>query len=115
MPYPIVNRVRKRFQKIGNDFPEIRVVEPRSFDDLQSFLSSILQGKTLIVNLGMMPHDESQRAVDFLSGASFSKHGSQSQITNKIFLFTNSSISINKIYGGCPKPSWTAEATKTPS
>ena len=73
----------------------ISLFEPRSFDEMPRVVTSINQGKSVIVNLTMMEADQAQRAVDFVAGGTYGLGGHQERVGESIFLFTPASIEVS--------------------
>ena len=74
---------------------EVVVIEPRSFDEALGILDNLRTRKAVILNLMGLAPDQSQRLVDFVSGACHALDGHQEKIGESIFLFTPSNVTIN--------------------
>ena len=74
---------------------EVCIITPKSFDDMPKILNQIAKRKSVIINLKLLSHEDSQRSIDFLSGGNFSMKGHQEKIEENIFFFTPSSINIS--------------------
>ena len=74
---------------------EVVVIEPRSFDEALAILDNLRTRKAVILNLMGLAPDQSQRLVDFVSGACHALDGHQEKIGESIFLFTPSNVVIN--------------------
>lgn len=74
---------------------EVVVIEPRSFDEALAILDNLRSRKAVILNLMGLSADQSQRLVDFVSGACHALDGHQEKIGESIFLFTPSNVVIN--------------------
>ena len=76
---------------------EMMIMEPKSFDDASNIVESLRHRKAVIVNLGQLEGDESQRLIDFVAGATYALDGNQEQIGEGIFLFSPSNVVINSL------------------
>lgn len=77
---------------------EVVVIEPRSFDEALAILDNLRTRKAVILNLMGLAPDQSQRLVDFVSGACHALDGHQEKIGESIFLFTPSNVVINTFH-----------------
>ena len=77
---------------------EVVVIEPRSFDEALAILDNLRSRKAVILNLMGLAPDQSQRLVDFVSGACHALDGHQEKIGESIFLFTPSNVVINTFH-----------------
>jgi FtsZ-interacting cell division protein YlmF len=75
----------------------IFLFEPRSFDDMPRVVTSIDEGKSVIVNLTMMEPDQAQRAVDFVAGGTYGLGGHQERVGESIFLFTPANMEVRTV------------------
>ena len=76
---------------------EMVVLEPRSFDDALSIIDNLRTRRAVILNLQGLTSEQSQRLVDFVSGACHALDGHQERIGEAIFLFTPSNVKINAL------------------
>lgn len=74
---------------------EVKVVDPRSFEEALDIVNNLRERKSVILNLHMLDAEQSQRIVDFLSGATHALDGHQQRIGEGVFLFTPNNIAIN--------------------
>jgi cell division inhibitor SepF len=77
---------------------EVVVIEPRSFDEALGILDNLRSRKAVILNLMGLAPEQSQRLVDFVSGACHALDGHQDKIGESIFLFTPSNVVINTFH-----------------
>ncbi len=70
------------------------VMEPKSFEDALTIVRELKLNKSVIVNLHLLDSEQSQRIVDFLSGATHALEGNQERISESIFIFAPASVSI---------------------
>lgn len=74
---------------------EVMVVEPRTFDEAVEIVEHLLARKSVLLNLSMLDNEQSQRIVDFLSGATHAIDGHQQRIGDGVFLFAPATVLIN--------------------
>lgn len=82
----------------ANPASEVVVIEPRSFDEALAILDNLRSRKAVILNLMGLAAEQSQRLVDFVSGACHALDGHQEKIGESIFLFTPSNVVINSFH-----------------
>ncbi|MEM0950855.1 MAG: cell division protein SepF [Cyanobacteria bacterium P01_H01_bin.74] len=73
---------------------QVVVIEPRAFDDTLEIISHLRNKKSVILNMHLLDTAQSQRVVDFLSGATHAIDGHQQRIGDGVFIFTPNSVSI---------------------
>jgi cell division inhibitor SepF len=71
------------------------VIEPRSFEESLEIVNSLRQKKSVILNLHLLDREQSQRIVDFLSGATHAIDGNQQKIGEGVFIFTPNNVAIS--------------------
>lgn len=74
---------------------EVMVVEPRTFDESLEVVNNLRSRKSLILNLHLLDADQSQRVVDFISGATHAIDGHQQKVGDGVFVFTPNNINIS--------------------
>lgn len=74
---------------------EVMVIEPRSFEESLEIVNNLRDKKSAILNLHLLDREQSQRIVDFLSGATHAIDGNQQKIGEGVFIFTPSNVSIS--------------------
>ncbi|MBA3859383.1 MAG: cell division protein SepF [Cyanobacteria bacterium PR.3.49] len=74
---------------------EVLVIEPRQFEESIDIVEHLRGRKSVLLNLHMLDNENSQRVVDFLSGACHAIDGHQQRIGEGVFLFAPSSVVIN--------------------
>lgn len=79
---------------VGSSFSQVIVIEPRSFEDALDVVSHLKARKAAILNLHLLDTNQSQRVVDFLSGATHAIEGHQQRIGEGVFIFTPNNVSI---------------------
>jgi cell division inhibitor SepF len=78
----------------SSSFSQVIVIEPRSFEDALEVVSHLKARKAAILNLHLLDTNQSQRVVDFLSGATHAIEGHQQRIGEGVFIFTPNNVSI---------------------
>ncbi len=73
---------------------EVLVIEPRSFEEAVEIVEHLRGRKSVLINLHMLDNEQSQRVVDFLSGACHAIDGHQQRIGDGVFLFAPASVVI---------------------
>lgn len=74
---------------------EVMVIEPRSFEESLEIVNNLRQRKTIILNLHLLDAEQSQRIVDFLSGATHAVDGHQQRVSEGVFIFTPCNVAIS--------------------
>ena len=73
---------------------EVMVVEPRTFDESLEVVNNLRSRKSLILNLHLLDAEQSQRVVDFISGATHAIDGHQQRVGDGVFVFTPNNVNI---------------------
>ena len=74
---------------------EVVVVEPRSFDDAATIVQHLKDRKIVMLNLHLLDKEQSQRTIDFVCGASHALSGTAQKISDMVFIFTPSNVSLS--------------------
>jgi cell division inhibitor SepF len=74
---------------------EVLVIEPRQFEESVEIVEHLRSRKSVLLNLHMLDNEQSQRVVDFLSGACHAIDGHQQRIGDGVFLFAPASVVIS--------------------
>jgi cell division inhibitor SepF len=74
---------------------EVLVIEPRQFEESVDIVEHLRGRKSVLLNLHMLDNEQSQRIVDFLSGACHAIDGHQQRIGDGVFLFAPASVTIS--------------------
>ncbi|HEY9774174.1 MAG TPA: cell division protein SepF [Planktothrix sp.] len=74
---------------------EVLVIEPRQFEESVEIVEHLRGRKSVLLNLHMLDNEQSQRIVDFLSGACHAIDGHQQRIGDGVFLFAPASVVIS--------------------
>jgi len=74
---------------------EVMVISPKSFDESLDIAKNLIEKKTVVLNLELLGHEDSQRIVDFLAGSTFALNGHQQKIGEGVFIFTPNNVNIS--------------------
>ena len=74
---------------------EVRIMEPRSFDDAAQIVKHLKDRKTVLLNLHLLDKEQSVRVVDFLCGATHALCGNQQKIGESVFVFTPHNVNLS--------------------
>jgi cell division inhibitor SepF len=74
---------------------EVMVIEPRTFEESMEIVEHLRGRKSVLLNLHLLDNENSQRIVDFLSGATHAIDGHQQRIGDGVFLFAPASVMIS--------------------
>ena len=86
-----INRNRKQ----GQSGMEVCVIKPSTIEDEIEITETLLNGRTVVINMEGLSVDIAQRIIDFTSGATFAMHGNLQKISNYIFLATPNGVDIS--------------------
>ncbi len=84
-----------RNRKQGTQGMEVCVIKPSTIEDELEITETLLNGRTVVINMEGLSVDIAQRIIDFTSGATFAMHGNLQKISNYIFLATPSGVDIS--------------------
>lgn len=74
---------------------EVLVIEPRAFEETTEIVEQLRARKSVLLNLHLLDNEQSQRVVDFLSGATYAIDGHQQRIGEGVFLFAPANVLIS--------------------
>lgn len=74
---------------------EVMVIEPRTFEESLEIVEHLRSRKSVLLNLHLLDNEQSQRIVDFLSGATHAVDGHQQRIGDGVFLFAPATVVIS--------------------
>jgi cell division inhibitor SepF len=75
-----------RNRKNGAQGMEVCVIKPSGIEDETEIAETLLNGRTVVINMEGLSVDIAQRIIDFTSGSTFAMHGSLQKISSYIFL-----------------------------
>lgn len=79
----------------GNAAMEVCVIKPTSVEDAREITETLLNNRTVVLNLEGLDLEIGQRIIDFTSGSCFAIDGNLQKISNFIFIVTPSSVDIS--------------------
>ena len=79
----------------GNVPMEVCVIKPASVEDAREITETLLNNRTVVLNLEGLDLDVAQRIIDFTSGSCFAIDGNLQKISNYIFLVTPTDVDIS--------------------
>ena len=74
---------------------EVTVIEPRSFSEAAQIVKKLIDNKTIVLHLDLLDKEQSQRTIDFVCGASHALNGTAQKISDMVFIFTPSNVSLS--------------------
>ena len=74
---------------------EVTVIEPRSFSESAQIVRKLIDKKTIILHLDLLDKEQSQRTIDFICGAAHALNGTAQKISDMVFIFTPSNVSLS--------------------
>lgn len=77
----------------SNDM-EVCVIKPTYYESTKDIIDTLLEGKSVVLNLEGMKLDLAQRIVDSVFGGCYAIHGNIQKISGYIYLITPSSVDI---------------------
>ena len=78
----------------GQKQVKVVVVEPRSFEEVQSVADHLKSRRPIILNLETTDREHAQRILNFLSGTIYALNGEMQRISNGIFFFAPSNVDV---------------------
>lgn len=72
----------------------VSVFVPTSFDDIETVIKSLKQGKTAIVHLSNLKPETQIRVLDMLSGAIYALDGGVYEMEKNVFMFSPSGVEV---------------------
>lgn len=96
---PEVKKTAKRNLKVvdhpsSSSMQQVIVLEPKAFEEALDMIDHLRNRKSVLLNLHMLDMAQSQRVVDFLSGATHAIEGHQQRVGDGVFMFTPNNVMI---------------------
>lgn len=82
-------------QKQAIQKPQISIVEPRLYSEVQEVADYVLGNQTVIVNFRRMEHEQATKMIDFLMGVTYAINGDIQRLDEEIFICTPQSVTLN--------------------
>lgn len=74
---------------------EVCVIKPTSVEDAREITETLLNNRTVVLNVEGLNVEIAQRIIDFTSGSCFAINGNLQKISNYIFIITPASVDIS--------------------
>lgn len=74
---------------------EVCVIKPTSVEDAREITETLLNNRTVVLNVEGLDVEIAQRIIDFTSGSCFAISGNLQKISNYIFIITPESVDIS--------------------
>lgn len=91
---PKITPINKTSRKQGNGM-EVCVIKPTSVEDAREITETLLNNRTVVLNVEGLDVEIAQRIIDFTSGSCFAISGNLQKISNYIFIITPASVDIS--------------------
>ena len=93
-PSPKVTPIRP-VRKASSSNMEVCVIKPTSVEDAREITETLLNNRTVVLNVEGLDVEIAQRIIDFTSGSCFAISGNLQKISNYIFIITPASVDIS--------------------
>lgn len=87
--------VRQQPRRLNSAGMEVCVIKPTSVEEAREITETLLENRTVILNLEGLDVDIAQRIIDFTSGSCYAIHGNLQKISHYIFIITPASVDIS--------------------
>ena len=74
---------------------EVCVIKPTSVEDAREITETLLNNRTVVLNVEGLDVEIAQRIIDFTSGSCFAISGNLQKISNYIFIATPDSVELS--------------------
>ncbi len=91
---PKVTPIRPSKKSTGSSM-EVCVIKPTSVEDAREITETLLNNRTVVLNVEGLDVEIAQRIIDFTSGSTFAISGNLQKISNYIFIITPASVDIS--------------------
>jgi len=91
---PAFNGPRKGTKGTMNGM-EVCVIKPTNVDDAREITETLLENRTVVLNIEGLDMDIAQRIIDFTSGSTFAIDGTLQKISNSIFIVTPKTVGVS--------------------
>ena len=85
----------RQTRKTSSNGMEVCVIKPTSVEDAREITETLLENRTVVLNLEGLDVDIAQRIIDFTSGSCFAISGNLQKISHYIFIITPASVDIS--------------------
>ena len=87
--------VRQQPRRLNSTGMEVCVIKPTSIEEAREITETLLENRTVILNLEGLDVEIAQRIIDFTSGSCYAIHGNLQKISHYIFIITPASVDIS--------------------
>ena len=94
-PVSKITPIGKTTKKQGTSSMQVCVIKPTSVEEEIEITETLLEGRTVVINMEGLNVEIAQRIIDFTSGATYAMNGNLQKISNYIFLATPSGVDIS--------------------
>lgn len=94
-PVSKITPIGKSQKKQGASGMQVCVIKPISIEEEIEITETLLEGRTVVINMEGLNVEIAQRIIDFTSGATYAMNGNLQKISNYIFLATPSGVDIS--------------------
>ena len=91
---PKITPISKTSRKQANGM-EVCVIKPTSVEDAREITETLLNNRTVVLNVEGLDVEIAQRIIDFTSGSCFAISGNLQKISHYIFIITPASVDIS--------------------
>ena len=81
--------------RTGRSNMQVCVIKPANVEDAREITDTLLEGKSVILNLEGLHVDLAQRIIDFASGSCYSINGNLQKVSSYIFIITPEAVEIS--------------------
>ncbi|MGN0484118.1 MAG: cell division protein SepF [Lachnospiraceae bacterium] len=74
---------------------EVCVIRPKTMEDARDITETLLNNRTIVLNMEGLDMDMAQRIIDFASGSCYAVSGNLQKVSNYIFILTPSTVDIS--------------------
>ena len=90
-----VTPMRPSNRRANNVSMEVCVIKPTSVEDAREITETLLNNRTVVLNVEGLDVEIAQRIIDFTSGSCFAISGNLQKISNYIFIITPAAVDIS--------------------
>ena len=86
---------RKGSTRTMSNGMQVVVIKPTSVDEAREITQTLLENRTVVLNMEGLDMDIAQRIIDFTSGSTYAIDGTLQKISNMIFIVTPKSVGVS--------------------
>lgn len=94
-PISKITPISRAQKKQGATGMQVCVIKPTSIEEEIEITETLLEGRTVVINMEGLNVEIAQRIIDFTSGATYAMNGNLQKISNYIFLATPNGVDIS--------------------